>query len=517
MSDFLNKYEMLGRIAKGGMAEIYKVKLHGARGFEKIYAIKVIHPHLIDNPEMVSMFISEATLAAKLDHPNIVKVLEFYEEENEFFIIMEFVNGMDLKTMRSLRSDFWKPEHVFFIATKVLAGLGHAHKLKNEKGFLMDLIHRDVSPHNIMLSSNGEIKLADFGIAKIKDAVSYTNTNMVRGKLHYLSPEQARGNTNLDPRSDIFSLGLVLWELLTGQKRYKNRGNEVYNEIMAGSFIAPSTINPTLDKNVDQLLYRFLATDKNHRFENCEEAIEEIINYYSIDQSAYFTKLVKDLIREREFDYDTEIIGNMATIAENRVSYVSEQKTRELQDNKETKVISPLKNELLKAEDEKIEYMEPTKTMMVEVKDEKKSKKIYFAAGIVIIVILGVLFIVKKSLDEVNKSKKTSIIDKKPEKVVIKPEKTKKPEEKEKPEIKIAEPPKTILTGGDFNKKIIKKSKLKRRQNKIIILKKRPEKIKEIIIKKTTKNDKTSIKKENPVIKKPEENKSGLKKISGWD
>lgn len=186
-----DKYEIKQKVASGGMAEIYQAVLHGVKGFKKTLALKVIRPQLLCDPEFVEMFIKEATLAARLDHPNLVRVYEFDQVDSIYYIAMEFIKGIDLRRGIKLEKKFNDPEIVFYIARKILQGLAYAHNLKDEAGNKLELIHRDISPHNILLSINGEVKLGDFGIAKVKNAVSFTKSNMVRGKLHYLSPEQA--------------------------------------------------------------------------------------------------------------------------------------------------------------------------------------------------------------------------------------------------------------------------------------------------------------------------------------
>jgi serine/threonine protein kinase len=299
MSNFFDKYEIVERIASGGMAEIYRAYLHGVEGFQKEVAIKMIRPQLLCEPEFVDMFISEATLAAKLNHPNIVRVNEFDQIKGTYYIVMEFIKGIDLRAAQKKQNGPWDPSLVFFIATKLLSALNHAHTLTDNYNQPLELIHRDVSPHNILLSINGEVKLVDFGIAKIRNAVSYTKSNMVRGKLHYLSPEQARGDEErkLDSRSDLFSLGLVLWALLTGQRRYiQNEKRDIFTEIMEGKFIPPSSINTNLDKRVDDLMYGLLAPLKTNRYPSAEDAIESIQSLYFADNSEIISKLVKKWI-----------------------------------------------------------------------------------------------------------------------------------------------------------------------------------------------------------------------------
>ncbi|MDA3862880.1 MAG: serine/threonine-protein kinase [Deltaproteobacteria bacterium] len=287
-----DKYEIKQKVASGGMAEIYQAILHGVKGFKKTLALKVIRPQLLCDPEFVEMFIKEATLAARLEHPNLVRVYEFDQVDSIYYIVMEFIKGIDLRQGINSENKFSDPEIVFYIARKVLQGLAYAHNLKDEAGNNLELIHRDISPHNILLSVNGEVKLGDFGIAKVKNAVSFTKSNMVRGKLHYLSPEQARGYDVLTPKSDIFSLGLVLWEMLSGKKRYDTKvKKDIFTEIMRGEFIPPE--NDRIDPAGLALLHCFLATDPAERFASAFEAVKEIKKIYPEDKSEELAQLVQ--------------------------------------------------------------------------------------------------------------------------------------------------------------------------------------------------------------------------------
>ncbi|MBU1241017.1 serine/threonine protein kinase, partial [Myxococcota bacterium] len=297
MANFFKKYEIVEKIASGGMAEIYRACLHGAEGFQKMVAVKMIRPQLLAEPEFVEMFIKEATLAARLDHPNIVQVNEFDQEDGIYYIVMEYVRGVDVKSAFAQYSRPWDPSTVFFIAGRLLAALEHAHSLRDAYGNPLNIIHRDVTPHNILISVNGEVKLTDFGIAKVRDAVSYTKSNMVRGKLHYLSPEQARGEggDTLDHRSDLFSLGLVLWELLTGTRRYVPReGFDIFPEIMEARFTPPSEVIETLDPRIDVLMEGFLNPVKTLRYENAREAIMAIKELFYAD----CTELLGSMVRQ---------------------------------------------------------------------------------------------------------------------------------------------------------------------------------------------------------------------------
>ncbi|PKN47401.1 MAG: hypothetical protein CVU59_02995, partial [Deltaproteobacteria bacterium HGW-Deltaproteobacteria-17] len=275
------------------MADVYRALATGPGGFRKIVAVKRIREHMSGDPEFIDMFMREATLAARLDHPNVVQVFEFNRDRNQHYLVMEFVQGLDLKTALERFPGPWNPELAFYMAAKVLAGLQYAHELADDQGRCLSVIHRDISPHNILLSANGEVKLADFGIAKMRDAVSHTHVNMVRGKLPYLSPEQARGEI-IDVRSDLFSLGLVLWETLTGVRRYgAGRGADPMAEVMAGRFLPPSRLEPSLEGTVDRLLLGLLDPVPGNRFASAAQARARIEELFPRDASGTLANLVR--------------------------------------------------------------------------------------------------------------------------------------------------------------------------------------------------------------------------------
>ena len=293
MQDFVGKYQLLERIASGGMADVYRALATGPGGFRKLVAVKRIREHMSEDPEFVDMFVREATLAARMEHPNVVQVFEFNRDRRQYYLVMEFVQGMDLKTALERIPGPWNPALAFFIATKALAGLQYAHELADDSGLPLSVIHRDISPHNLLLSANGEVKLADFGIAKMRDAVSHTHVNMVRGKLPYLSPEQARGEP-LDVRSDLYSLGLVLWETLTGVRRFAhNRGADPLAEVMAGRFLPPSRLEPQLEPAVDQLLLGLLDPRRENRFDSAAQAREQMERLFPWDASSTLAQLIR--------------------------------------------------------------------------------------------------------------------------------------------------------------------------------------------------------------------------------
>lgn len=223
MPSSFGRYTLIRRVAVGGMAEIWKAKVTGAAGFQKTVAIKRVLPELARDADFVAMFIQEAKLAAELVHPNIVQVFDFGQVGNdEYYIAMEYVPGTNVGVVhrRALERGGTLPMHAaLYVVAQAAKGLGYAHSRVDPGGRSLDLIHRDVSPQNILVSFEGDVKVADFGIAKAASASSRTSEGQVRGKLGYMSPEQAQSR-RLDARSDLFSLGIVLYELLSGKRLF---------------------------------------------------------------------------------------------------------------------------------------------------------------------------------------------------------------------------------------------------------------------------------------------------------
>lgn len=219
----LGKYDLVARIAKGGMAEIYLARQHGMVGFSRLVVVKCILPHLAEEPQFVRMFLEEARLAALISHPNVVQIFDVGEFEGHYFIAMEYINGPPVATVvRKLRAR--RAAIPWEVAAEIVAqacdGLHAAHELKDDAGQLLQLVHRDVSPHNLMLGEGGLVKLVDFGIAKAQNTAVQTRTGNIKGKYPYMSPEQCRGEP-LDRRTDLFSLGAVFFELVTGRRIFQ--------------------------------------------------------------------------------------------------------------------------------------------------------------------------------------------------------------------------------------------------------------------------------------------------------
>src|SRR6476659_4904419 len=278
--DRFGQYELLSKIASGGMAEVFRARFRGVEGFQKIVAIKKILPHIAGDEEFITMFADEAKLAAQLNHPNIVHIYDLGKiEAGGYFIAMEFVEGTDLRSIlrRGRHSGLRMPVPLAVsVASKVASALDYAHRRRGGDGRDLNIIHRDVSPPNILVSTDGDIKLCDFGIAHAASKVSKTESGALKGKVQYMSPEQAWGRP-LDQRSDIYSLGSVLFELLAGRKLYRGDSElNVLEKVRAGEVVAPSSLNPEVPPALDAAVLKALAREPGERYAAVSELLRDL-------------------------------------------------------------------------------------------------------------------------------------------------------------------------------------------------------------------------------------------------
>lgn len=265
----LGRYELLRRIAVGGMGEIFLARMRGAAGFEKRVIIKTILPHLAEEPEFVSKFLDEGRIVVQLTHGNIVPVFDMGEEEGEYFIAMEYISGRDLREVikRLLLEDQAMPiDLCVYVIIEVCKGLGYAHRKLDEQGLELQLVHRDVSPSNILVSHEGEVKVIDFGIARATGRRSQTVSGRIQGKFNYMSPEQASG-LDVDERSDMFSTGIVLYEMLTGIRPFQGDSDlKTLDLVRRCEVDPPSLFRPEIPSELDDILTRALCQNLDDRY-----------------------------------------------------------------------------------------------------------------------------------------------------------------------------------------------------------------------------------------------------------
>lgn len=276
----LGKYHLVEKLGQGGMAEVWKAKMRGPAGFERTLVVKRILAHLLEeDPAMVEMFLSEARLSARLNHSNIVQVYELGEVEGEYFIAMEYVRGRDLVALlRELAPTGQVPPGVgAYIGREVCRALGYAHALSDDSGAPLRLIHRDVSPSNVMLGYDGSVKLLDFGIAKaLGQAGEKTQTGLLKGKFSYMAPEQVEGQ-EIDHRSDLFAAGIVLYECLTASRLFKGASDLQTIALVREARVAPpSERNPEIPPELDRICMKALAKNPNERYQTCDQMAREL-------------------------------------------------------------------------------------------------------------------------------------------------------------------------------------------------------------------------------------------------
>lgn len=283
MAEKVGPYEVSELLAAGGMAEIFLGQKPGPGGFEKNLVIKRITKKLIGDREIEAMFVDEARVQALLDHPNIVQIYDFGEEKGSYYIAMELVRGATLRWVIDNATAVRRPipvQHALRVAADVLCGLHYAHERLDEDGTPLRLIHRDISPVNILVSRSGIAKLCDFGVAKSEMQSVMTKAGIVKGKFRYMSPEQLNAEP-LDRRADLFAVGAVLWEMLVGRRLFDQpTDDDVVNAIRGGDYPAPSELRPGVARGVDRILRRALSPVRERRYKSAREfqlACEEML------------------------------------------------------------------------------------------------------------------------------------------------------------------------------------------------------------------------------------------------
>lgn len=272
----LDRYTLIRRVAMGGMAELYLAQQSGAAGFSKIVALKRIHAHLAQNETFTGMFLAEARLASDLNHPNLAHVLDFGECNKEHYLTMEYVHGVNLHEALNRARAPLPMEAALQIVIDVARGLHELHEHRSTDGSPLGMVHRDVSPSNVLLAYDGSVKLTDFGIAKAMELTSATRTGTFKGKLGHSSPEQARGET-IDRRSDVFCLGILLYEVTTGARAFSGPNEfAVLGKVASANYDAPETLVEDYPQDLGVLVRDALATSPQDRPATAAEFAEGV-------------------------------------------------------------------------------------------------------------------------------------------------------------------------------------------------------------------------------------------------
>ncbi len=276
----LGKYQLIRKLAAGGMAEVFLAKAAGPMGFEKTLVLKRILPHLAGDPAFVKMFLSEAKLVAQLNHPNIVQIFDFGQAGGSYFLAMEYIDGPTLRGLikRARLIDLSLPVALCArIVSLACEGLAFAHEFRDPAtGEPLGIIHRDISPDNILLSSQGAVKVVDFGIAKVAGQSQHTQPGVVKGKISYMSPEQLRSRP-LDRRADVYALGIVLYEMLTGRRPFDAASDvKLMQAIINGQRVPAVSLRPDLPASLQQILDRAVAKEREERYPDCRAFQEDL-------------------------------------------------------------------------------------------------------------------------------------------------------------------------------------------------------------------------------------------------
>lgn len=315
------KYLLLKRIALGGMAEIFLAKQTGLKGFEKLVVVKRILPQLSTEREFVQMFLDEARLAATLNHPNVVQIYDLGHVQDSYFIAMEFIAGHDLLNIIRKCKQAHR-ELPFPIAAKAIAGacegLHYAHTRKDLRGQPLNIVHRDVSPSNILVSYEGGVKVVDFGIAKAESQSAKTEAGKLKGKFAYMSPEQIRGET-LDGRSDVFGLGIAMHEALVCRRLFRRESElAIIRDILEGEVKPPSELREGVPKALDQICLKALSKDLRKRYQSAQEMQLDLERYLSSagepTSTVHVADFIQDLFAEESAAYQ-KLLAELPTAA----------------------------------------------------------------------------------------------------------------------------------------------------------------------------------------------------------
>ncbi len=307
------RYTILERLGGGGQAEVFRGVAESLQGFKKPVAIKRVLPNLTNNAKFVAMFLDEARLSLNLQHTNIVQVFDISRApDGTYFLVMEYVNGVDLKQVierQQARGKRLEIRHTIQIMLECCKGLNYAHTLEHpETGSPLHIVHRDISPPNIMLSRNGEVKIVDFGLAKANSQIEITDPGVVKGKFAYLSPEAASG-LPIDHRTDIFALGILLWEMFTGRRLfYADTPLQTVELVRAARVPSITAQNPEVEPELDAIVRQALARDPEQRYQSAADLGDALANYLfsrglkvtSRDIGVLVRSIKQDLDRERQ-------------------------------------------------------------------------------------------------------------------------------------------------------------------------------------------------------------------------
>jgi len=310
MASVHQRYRIIEKIDAGGMAEIYKGEAVSLEGFSRTVAIKRILPSMCSDKKFVAMFLDEARLSMQLQHANIVQIFDIGKADDTYFVVMELIDGVNLRRMmqRAIDRGIQVPVSLAcYLTIEIAKALAYAHEKRDGDGAPLGIVHRDVSPPNVLLSRQGEVKLTDFGLAKASTHVQKTDAGVIKGKFSYLSPEVVEGK-NVDPRADVYSTGIMWWELLIGRKLFAGSNDmETVELVRRGVVPKPSGLRDDIDEELDRVLLKALAKNPKRRYQSAR-ALEQAVTAYLFKHGMAVTASdVADFLRNLRDDDEEDV------------------------------------------------------------------------------------------------------------------------------------------------------------------------------------------------------------------
>ncbi len=294
------RYRVIRRLASGGMAEVFVAESAGIEGFKKHVAIKRVLPQLSKKEQFIAMFLDEARLSAHLSHSNVVSVFDIGVGDGTYFIVMEYVDGADLKGVMDYTKKtnrFMPVEVAAFITAKICQGLSYAHELKTADGKPMQIIHRDMTPANVLITKYGEVKIVDFGLAKASSQLAESDAGVIKGKFGYLAPETVMEKP-IDQRVDVFALGIILWEMLSNKRLFLGETDFQTVKQVRDAVIPPlKPINSSVPPDLERILHKALARDPEERYLNARSFGRDLTRFLYHHGQAVNEDDVADLVR----------------------------------------------------------------------------------------------------------------------------------------------------------------------------------------------------------------------------
>jgi serine/threonine-protein kinase len=324
----IGRYALYGKLASGGMATVHFGRLLGPAGFSRTVAIKRLHPQFAKDPEFVAMFLDEARLAARIQHPNVVATVDVVAMQEELFLVMDYIRGESFsRLMRASRKR--EIDVPLGVVASIIAGMLHglhaAHEARDERGVPLSVVHRDVSPQNVLVGVDGIARVLDFGVAKAAARIQITRDGQMKGKLSYMAPEQLQGKV-VDRRTDIFAAGIVLWEALTGRRLFDaEEASEVLRMIVSEEIPPPSAVVPSITRNVDDIVMKALSRDPDTRYETARQfaiALEEAAPLASPREVGEWVELVAGdtLLHREQAVAEIEAVSSVSEVSFNSKS-----------------------------------------------------------------------------------------------------------------------------------------------------------------------------------------------------